>query len=242
KHAEMGHSLSYLADPYVGFHIAWAHYRVGNFKTAKELLTKLDAYNYVPNDVLLALIHHRSASQQECRKLLRKSEDWYLNALRSGVVSRSFSPPYDCWQFGMFQLLFREAKTLIEGKTYVEEPLFLLVTGRERALIGFSERAEKDFREAVKIRLEDAEVWAWRGRIFAQLGRHDDAAQELAKAHKFAKGSEQLYKVARMYSFAVGSLTTDKNKPVPSEKKKYEQEWIRQALECLRKAVAAGWK
>lgn len=49
------------------------------------------------------------------------------------------------------------------------EPLLLIATGRERALQSFNERAQKDFKEAVTIRPNDAEVWACRGRSSLSL-------------------------------------------------------------------------
>lgn len=118
----------------------------------------------------------------------------------------------------------------------------LIAAGRERALLGFNERAEKDFQEAVTLRPDDAEVWAWRGRVFAQLGRYDEAGADLAKSEKLAKGPQQLFDLARMYSFAAGAVAAAKVQPAPASASKYREAWAGQALACLKQAVAAGWK
>ena len=141
-----------------------------------------------------------------------------------------------------YQIIHREAKTLVEGQSYTDEPLLLIATGRERALLGFSERAAKDFQEAVAIRPDDAEVWAWRGRVFAQLGRYGEAAADLARAEELAKSPQQYFDVARMYSFAAGAAGAVKTPPVPDNAAAYREAWGSQALACLEQAISAGWK
>jgi tetratricopeptide (TPR) repeat protein len=174
---------------------------------------------------------------------LKNAEDWYLAEVRSRLQAPTFVVyPYWNWDWGIFRIIYWEAKTLVEGKPYTDEPLLLLATGRERALLGYRERAEKDFQEAVTLRPEDSEVWAWRGRVFAQLGRFDDAAADLAKAEKLAKGPEPSFLVARMYSFAASAAAAVKAQPVPASVSKYREAWLAQALACLRQAVAAGFK
>ena len=143
--------------------------------------------------------------KDEARKRLKKGEDWYLAVIRAGLKAPNFGVPYYFEQWGMCQIIYREAKTLVEGKPYTDEPLWLIATGRERALLGLNERAEKDFQEAAAIRPGDAEVWAWRVRVFAQLGRLDAAAADLARAEKLAKSPQGFFNVARMYSFAAGA-------------------------------------
>lgn len=186
--------------------------------------------------------------KQEAPRRLKKAEEWYLAAIRVGLQAPNFVMPYngkpngghwDGW--GTCQIIYRKAKTLVEGKPYTDEPLLLIATGCERTLLGFNQRAEKDFQEAVTIRPDDAEVWAWRGRVFAQLGRFDEAAADLAKAEKLAKGPQQLFDVARMYSFAAGAAAV-KTPPAPASVSKHREAWIAQALACLKQANAAGWK
>jgi tetratricopeptide (TPR) repeat protein len=175
---------------------------------------------------------------------LKNAEDWYVTAIREGLRAGTVVVPrgFDWHGWGGCQILYREAKTLVEGKPYTDEPLWLIATGRERALLGFNERAEKDFQEAVTLRPDDAEVWAWRGRVFAQLGRFDAAAADLGHAEKLAKGPQQLFDLARMYSFAAGTVAAVKPQPPPASASKYREAWAAQALACLKQAVAAGWK
>jgi len=240
--AEIGRSSGSLKDPFLGFHIARANLRVGKYPEADTLAKTLDQHNYPPNDFLLAMTSFKLGDKEEARKRLKKAEDWYLTKIRAGLQAPSFVMPFLWEEWGESQIIYREAKTLVEGKPYTDEPLWLIATGRERALLGFNERAEKDFQEAVTLRPDDAEVWAWRGRVFAQLGRLDAAAADLHHAEKLAKGPQQLFDLARMYSFAAGAAAAVKPQPPPASASKYRDAWAAQALACLKQAVAAGWK
>ena len=169
--AEMGRSIPWLSDLYAGFHIAWAYFRAGKCQEALALAKQLDHYAYPANDLLVAMASFRLGDVEEAQRRLKRGEDWYLAAIRAGSRPRTSSCRLDADEWGTYQIIYREAKTLIEGKPYTDEPLLLIATGRERALLGLHERAQKDFQEAVTIRPDDAEVWAWRGRVFAQLGQ-----------------------------------------------------------------------
>jgi hypothetical protein len=71
--------------------------------------------------------------------------------------------PHYWTDWGSCQIIYREAKTLVEGKPYTDEPLWLIATGRERALLGYNERAEKDFQEAVTILARPSRMEQWPG-------------------------------------------------------------------------------
>ena len=188
--------------------------------------------------MLVAMASFKLGEKEEAERRLKKAEDWYLQLLRSGLQSPSFVVPYD-WNFwGTIQILYREAKTLIEGKPYVDEPLWLIVTGRERALLGLNERAEQDFQEAMTIRPEDPEVWAWRGRVLAQLGRYAEAAADFDRAQQLAKLPKQWSELSGICLLAARSIPTSVQQA--TEPAKFREIWLAAAVTSLQKAVDAG--
>ena len=145
--AEMGRSVKGFADPYFGSHIAWANFRAGKCQEALALAKPLDRYAYPANDFVIAMATFRLGDVEEARRRLKRGEDWYLATIREGLQNPIFVMPPDWEMWGTYQIIYREAKTLIEGQPYTDEPLLLIATGRERALLGFNERPKRTFRK-----------------------------------------------------------------------------------------------
>jgi gamma-glutamylcysteine synthetase len=68
---------------------------------------------------------------------------------------------------------------------------------RARHLHGFRPRADADFQAAVDLSPNAPEVWAIRGRIFAELGLWDRLVNDFAQAEKVAKTAEDWLTIAR---------------------------------------------
>jgi tetratricopeptide (TPR) repeat protein len=164
--------------------IGLAYYRAGRYEEAAARLVQIDQASVLP--VVLAMAQHRLGRRDEARRLLRTCDRAYEAILRTSLAGggRELAVPF--WETAAaFELLRREAGTLIEGRDAPNPPLRLLQRARAYAAIGLSEKAGAELQADPIMRCEDAAVWLARGRIQAELGQSTQAEADFARAAAF---------------------------------------------------------
>ncbi len=82
----------------------------------------------------------------------------------------------------LFEILYREAGTLIDGHAPPVHPLVRLHRARVYAWLGDAEKAEAELQAAVDARPEDPAVYLATGRVLLQLGHRERAEADFARA------------------------------------------------------------
>ena len=106
--------------------------------------------------------------------------------------------------------------------------------GARAAQHSLPQRADADFKAAGELHPDDAEVWAIRGRIFAELGSLDRAAADFGQAQQFARQPEHFLTLAR--AAAHSSVLAEGASDVPRR-----DEFRRRALDAIRQASKSGF-
>jgi tetratricopeptide (TPR) repeat protein/tRNA A-37 threonylcarbamoyl transferase component Bud32 len=129
-----------------------------------------------------AMCHARLGQPREARSWLEKSRRWYRQELVRWLNGPSVTTPRGWQVWGDFQVLFREARDLIDGSPSEPDPLEQLFTGVVRARNGFTQAAEADFASALDHAPDEPLAWRTRGKFLADSGRPADAEADLALA------------------------------------------------------------
>ncbi len=99
-----------------------ALYRAGRFDEAVTQLTEIaDLLNPV-NDVVLAMAWQQKGDAAQARAALARAQIWYDAATQQAVKGPIFRRPHWHWcELAVFQILYREARTLIDGTTTFDD-------------------------------------------------------------------------------------------------------------------------
>jgi tetratricopeptide (TPR) repeat protein len=180
---------------WVEFELALALYRAGKFEKALAKLDQAkDMQDWPKVWVLRGMAHHQLGQAGECRNWLSKTGEWYDRATREARgagLTMPFHPGW--WEQARFQLLYREARQLIDDPKWtdaneetlqkraraalrpetfdydlallIESPTYRLLTLRAGRWLELKriDDAKADFEEALKLRAKDPEL-AWRDR------------------------------------------------------------------------------
>jgi tetratricopeptide (TPR) repeat protein len=134
---------------------------------------------------LYALATHGEGRREEARAGLERAERTYRETCKDRLdtpqpKSTEVSHKW-YWDFGVAQVLRREAWQKIAGQAPPAEPLWHLIRARGYSLLGESERAEKEFAAAVAATPNDYKVWITRAQVLEQLGETARAAADWDK-------------------------------------------------------------
>jgi tetratricopeptide (TPR) repeat protein len=191
-----------------------ALYRAGQFDESIRTLKGLEKTPGMPQTwVVLAMDHHGLGNAEEARTWLAKATEWYDRATRDAPGAR-LGPPFerDSWAQAQFQILYGEARRLIDGPDWKDanartlqhrvreklrpetfeydlaillqpdQPRLYLARAVRLAELKRDKEADADFAKALELKPDDATTLAERADACAELGRLDDAAADVMKA------------------------------------------------------------
>ncbi|MBI1917216.1 MAG: protein kinase [Planctomycetes bacterium] len=178
--------------PWSNRNLGLAYYRAGRFKEALRCISES------PEDVaswpIPAMAYHRLGQADKAREWFAKHGGWLQKTAADALAQTALQVPTSHWVYwAVPQILYREAKELIEGKPAPDDPWLRLLRGRAYAKVGKSDKAEIQFQAAVAAAPKDAQVWLARGKVFAQLGQHDRAEADFAKVLELKPDDPQLW-------------------------------------------------
>ena len=163
--------------------LALALYRAGRFDEAIGRLGEIADMRNPVSDLVLAMAHHRKGDKDKARESLKKAQTWYDEATRTALAASKYDLPHWHWnQFADFQILYREARILIEGTTTVEDKNAANLLARAREELARRDPLTADFDQALIFHPNLARLWVARGRRLAELGRFDEAEADFNKA------------------------------------------------------------
>lgn len=214
--------------------IALAKMRTGDVEEALHVATDSSIISSPLTNVTLALVHHRLKNHNEAARLLEQVEGAYSSSVQRALADSTFVPALNWTYWNEFMILHREAHEMILGKRPTDDPWLLLMMARERMRNGFALRADRDFKQAVELRPDDSQLWAARGRIYAELGLLDRVAADFDRAGNLATKPAQSIVLARAAARSAAAADAAKNIGLLDE-------FRRRALDAVRSALKAGF-
>ncbi len=134
---------------------------------------------------LLAIAAHGAGHAEKASGQIERADRLHQMLCQAALTTNQRQLPgnfAESWKtLVTVQVLRREAWQKTKGQSPPADPWWHLVQARGYALLGESERAEKEFAAAVAGVPDDPEVWIARARVFEQLG---DAARAEADLNK----------------------------------------------------------
>jgi eukaryotic-like serine/threonine-protein kinase len=208
--------------PYV---LGTAHYRAGQYDEAiRRLEGALAAQPQWPVTRLsypvLAMAHHRLGQEAQARQALeeaarildRWTQERYTGNGEDWVTHRGGDAvwPAMWWDYLECQLLYREAKVLIDGAPPPDDPRLHVLRGRALAGLDLVEQAAPEFEAAWKLSPDDAlirlETHRNRGACGVHRRQWRDAAAEFAKAVELRPDDPKLWRFRAVALFADGDF------------------------------------
>ncbi len=171
-------------------------YRAGKFEQALAQFEKIKDTEADPRGLVgRALAHHALGNADEARRWLNAATELYDRRTREALGARPcwFGWPAQRWNhFAQFQIMHREARTLIEGE--------LLDSNRE----ALHKRAHEVWQNqdpatgpydlALGINPWEPRLWLARARRYAELKRDQDAVADFARAVALRPNDPQVWK------------------------------------------------
>jgi serine/threonine protein kinase/Flp pilus assembly protein TadD len=205
--------------PYV---LGAAHYRAGQYEEAIQRLQKWVGQPHWPIGFLgypvLAMAHHRLGHQTEARHALDEAarlldrwtrerytacgENW---AIRAGGDA---DWPVPWWDYLECQLLYAEARGLIDGASPPDDPRLHVLRARGFAGLDWMEQAAAEFDAALRLSPQDPQIRLeahhYRGRLYVDRHRWRDAAAEFTKATELRPDDARFWRFRAVAQFAEG--------------------------------------
>jgi eukaryotic-like serine/threonine-protein kinase len=207
------------------FVLGTAHYRAGQYDEAVSRLQEaLAAQPQWPIGQLsypvLAMAHHRMGRKAEGRHALdeaarvldRWTQQRYSGAGDNWVTHRGGDAtwPVPWWDYLECQLLYREAKVLIDGVPPPDDPRLHVLRARGLAGLDLVDRAAPEFDAALSlsprdplVRLEAYRNW---GACCVHRRQWHDAGAEFAKATELRPDDPKLWRFRAVAQFADGDF------------------------------------
>jgi WD40 repeat protein/serine/threonine protein kinase/regulator of sirC expression with transglutaminase-like and TPR domain len=145
--------------PWRAARLGAAHYRAGGYERAVAALQESLAIN--PNwdrtwvHSCLAMAQHRLGNAEQARAALdeaRRASDERVEAMLAGEIG---FVPAAWWDILHAELLYREARTLIDGSPPPDDSRLLVVRGRALEIIGRADEARAAFARALELKPDE---------------------------------------------------------------------------------------
>jgi Flp pilus assembly protein TadD len=211
-----------------------AHYRAGQHDLAarrlRESLTgKPDWPVRAISYPVLAWAHHRLGQAAEARQALDEAAQ-VLRPMDAGAVPRALGalgcPPggrgelaHPWWDWVECQLLYREARVLIDGAPPPDDPRLHVLRARSYAGLRWNTEAEVEYAAALKLAPHDPQVRleAHRNRAYSCVGRRQwsEAAAEFTRASELQPDEVELWKYRTVAHLGAGDDTPTGDRASP---------------------------
>jgi serine/threonine protein kinase/tetratricopeptide (TPR) repeat protein len=209
-----------LADsqPWTGQYVLGvAHYRSGQYDQAiRQLQEARVGQPPLPIRLLchpvLAMAYHRLGRSAEAHQALGEAAkvlDQWTGQHYAGPEGVWLDPPW--WDYLECQLLYREAKLLIEGSLPPDDARLHVLRARALAGLGWAEsKAAAEYHAALQLSPNDPQIRLEahrnQGYCFAHHGEWEKAADQFAKACELKPEDSNLWRFRAVASFASGNL------------------------------------
>ncbi|HZN36562.1 MAG TPA: protein kinase, partial [Pirellulaceae bacterium] len=180
--------------------LGYALYRGGRYDEAIARLREVTGHSL--HDLVLAMALWRRGDQDAARQLLVKSQTAYDQETRKALAASAYKrPPWNWRDFACFQILYREARALIEGGAAAGDENAASLQARARAEFVRRDPLTADFDQALMVEPKQPRHWLARGRRLAELGRFDEALADFNKAVELGANDPEVL-AARALHFA----------------------------------------
>jgi serine/threonine protein kinase/Flp pilus assembly protein TadD len=180
------------------FALGGAHFRAREYHHAvqrlrESLAVQPDWGSHGTTHAFLAMTYHRLGQGEEAREALGHATT-RLTTLRQGASEEpGASPPLMAVEWLEFLVIYREAKTLIEGAPPPDDPQDHIVRARAWVVLGQNEQAAAAYARAVALKPDDPRIRLQGVRVYTDLGRWDKADSEYAQATKLRTNDPQFH-------------------------------------------------
>lgn len=182
------------AEGYAILNAALVNYRAGRLQKASDHLAAIDDGSQVYTLPLQAMLAHRQGDADKANRCLDEARALFTSTCRSayGAGEPARDWPFFWWyDWLLFQILLREAETLITGDASavvqrgqdVESRAAAYWKGRDPVMLAFDHAV---LMRPVTYAEQPGRPWLSRGRRFAQLGRFEQAEADFDKAVQLA--------------------------------------------------------
>jgi tetratricopeptide (TPR) repeat protein len=174
------------------FEVAVARHRAGQQERAIKTLSDSAELLKLPKTwAVLALAHHGLGHAEDAKKWLAKGDEWHDKAVRDALAAPAFQRPQEgpIWEYAQFLIYQREAKTLIEGAAPKDDANVKALQDRARDWLKQRPATTADYDLAILLSPRSERAWLSRGRMHAESGQLDKAADDFAQALTLGKGA-----------------------------------------------------
>jgi serine/threonine protein kinase/Flp pilus assembly protein TadD len=207
--------------PYV---LGAAHYRAGQYDKVIQRLQEWAAQPHWPIGLLsypvLAMAHHHMGHKTEARQALdeaartldRWTQERYAGHGENWVIHPGGDAawPVCWWDFLECQLLYAEARQLIDGAPPSDDPRLHVLRARAFAGLDWKEQAASEFDAALRLSPQDPrirlEAHHNRGMLYVRRRRWREAAAEFAKAAELQPEDAKLWRFRAIAHFLDGDI------------------------------------
>jgi serine/threonine protein kinase/Tfp pilus assembly protein PilF len=164
-------------------HAAQAHLDAGHISRAEELASEMSGLSL---QCSIYSVIESQRGREDLAKFWLNRWEW---ARRDDARKILLSPPnatstIEWLSLANSQTASARAQRALAPAKIVANPWMLLVQGRNRALLGKNDRADRDFIEAIELAPADGDLLTARARIFLELGQRERAALDFARARQ----------------------------------------------------------
>ncbi|MGH7170929.1 MAG: redoxin family protein, partial [Gemmataceae bacterium] len=160
-----------------------AYYRAGAYERAVEQLERarqIDPIAEISTDPVLAMAYYRLGRTKEAHEALSRATRLADQVSESIAFSTLGSMPLGWWAWLCHVLLYREARTLIDGSPPPDNPLWETARARAFAALGEQKKAETACAKALSQAPKSLAVRLACARLHAELAQWDKAGADLA--------------------------------------------------------------
>ncbi|MHB8861728.1 MAG: SUMF1/EgtB/PvdO family nonheme iron enzyme [Pirellulaceae bacterium] len=171
------------------FYDALSHYRAGNYDRVLQILdAQPQLVRLEKSHALRALTNFRIGRAEEAGRALATASEHYAVLADRVLAAGGFRlQPMLWWELAELQILYREARQVIEGAgSEAEDPQTRALVAAARAVRQWGDPAVREFDDALRRKPDVAAVWIARARRWQQLDQPVRAAADYVKAVQLA--------------------------------------------------------